>query len=231
MAKNYKDAGEKKSAFDSINRKINDRIQEIAIKIAEKKDTIKERNEIAELIYPKLKYHIWKFCKNTHDTEEALHFTLHKIFKNIHMFKPLAGRFTTWAFTIAKNETLYYLDRKKKDIPDYIEISSVFGDVYKDNNLSSSKVETQQIELLEIYDKAILEIFNLKDEVLKNIAIDKIVNNDKVKEIALKYNMNENTVKTKLRKARFEIKKSMLKIDPRVTDKLVEIMPDFKAKN
>ena len=29
--------------------------------------------------------------------------------------------------------------------------------------------------------------------------------------------MNENTVKTKLRKARFEIKKSMLEKDPKIT--------------
>ena len=160
------------SGFDSINKKINNRIQEIAIKISEKKETIREKNEIAELIYPKLKYHIWKFCKNTHDTEEALHFTLHKIFKNIHQFKPKAGRFTTWAFTIAKHETLYYLDRKKKDIPDYIEISSIFGDVYRGYNgtLDEESTEIRQLEVLDIHDKTILEIFKLKDEVLKNIA-------------------------------------------------------------
>lgn len=218
------------TGFDSINKKINNRIQEISIKIKDNTSTTRERNEIAELIYPKLKYHIWKFCKNDYDTEEALHFTLHKIFKNIHQFNPTTGRFTTWAFTIAKNETLYYLDRKNKAIPRYIEISEVFSEVFKDNDLTKNE-ENRQIELSNIYDKTILEIFKLKDEVLKNIAIDKIVHNDKVKEIALKYDMKENTVKTKLRKARFEIKKSMLRKDPRINEKLLDILPNFKPKS
>jgi RNA polymerase sigma factor (sigma-70 family) len=217
------------TGFESINKQINDRIQEISLKLKKGTYTKREKNEIAELIYPKLKYHIWKFCKNDYDTEEALHFTLHKIFKNIHQFNPETGRFTTWAFTIAKNETLYYLDRKNKDIPYYIEINEVFSDIFKGNDLSNNE-EERQIELSSIYDKTILEIFNLNDEVLKNIAIDKIVNNDKVKEIALKYDMKENTVKTKLRKARFEIKKSMLKKDPLVNEKLLELLPNFKAK-
>ena len=49
--------------------------------------------------------------------------------------------------------------------------------------------------------------------------------------IALKYDMPENTVKTKLRKARFEIRKSVIKKDPDVNRKLSDSLPDFKIKS
>ena len=57
-----------------------------------------------------------------------------------------------------------------------------------------------------------------------------MVNNEKVKEIAEKYNMPENTVKTKLRKARFEIRKSVLKKDPDINHRLSESIENFKIK-
>ena len=134
-------------AFDELNKKINNRIQEISIKIHKKKYTKKEYEEIAELVYPKLKYHIWKFCKNDLDTEEALHFTLVKIFNNIEKYNPESGRFTTWAFTIARNETLYYLDRKYKDIPKYIEISALYEDSKYNDQLSADQISSNHNEV------------------------------------------------------------------------------------
>jgi DNA-directed RNA polymerase specialized sigma24 family protein len=184
------------AGFEELNREINDRIQKLSEIVHKEEHTEREYNELASLIYPKLRFFIWKFCKNEIDTEEALHFTLVKVFKNICKYNPLSGRFTTWAFTIARNETLYYLDRKNKDIPAYIEISSLFVDSKYNDNLSYLE----------------------KD------------NNEKVKEIAEKYSIPENTVKTKLRKARFEIRKSVIKKDPSVNQRLIESMKDFKVK-
>ena len=218
------------AGFEELNKEINNRIQELSEIVHKEEHTEREYNELAALIYPKLRFFVWKFCKNEIDTEEALHFALVKIFKNICKYTPCSGRFTTWAFTIARNETLYYLDRKNKDIPPYIEISSLFVDSKYNDNLSFLEKNNNHNEVTDIFNSTISEIYNLEDELLKNIAIDKMVNNEKVKEIAEKYGIPENTVKTKLRKARFEIRKSVIRKDPDVNRRLIDSLQDFKVK-
>ena len=59
------------AGFDEINKQINDRIQELSVLIRQRNYSQREYNELADLIYPKLRFFIWKFCKNDFDTEEA----------------------------------------------------------------------------------------------------------------------------------------------------------------
>lgn len=205
--------------FEKANLKANLRIQEISEKLTGDQITEKEKNELASLIYPKLKFFIWKYCKNDLDTEEALQWSLKKIFKNISQFDLKKGKFTTWIYTIAKNETLYYLFYKKKH--QCSDLDQCFKEA--DSKFEVPSNLELELNLEDLYIKTIDEIYNLEDDTLKSIAIDKIVNRQKVKDIAIKYQLNENTVKTKLRKIRVEIKGAVLKNHPYLKEKIKEI--------
>jgi len=202
----------------TANQIINERIQEIAILLHKKKITERERNELATLIYPKLRYYIWSICKNETDTSEALQWSFKKIFNNITKFDPSKARFTTWVYSISRNETLFYLHKKKKN--PVIAVDKVY-DSY--DNAEFSDFFNFEEDFNSLYNITVAEINNIKDPVLKGIAIDKMIKNDRVKTIAIKYDINENTIKTKLRKIRSDIKTKVVKENPDLKEVLNQI--------
>lgn len=215
----------------SYQQSSNLRIHEISQKLNTNLISEKELNELATLIYPKLKYFIFSFCKNEFDTCEATQYTLKKIFKNIQKYDISKGKFTTWIFRIAKNETLFYLFYKEKDklfdidnCSNHINsISSNDWNFSKDRKIDILDIDESNV-LNDIYEKTVAEINNIQDKTLKDIAVSKMINNKKVKDIAIELNLNENTVKTKIRKIKMEIKRNITQKYPFMVEQLNSLL-------
>ena len=205
------------SSYDLINKQLNDEMQNLAEKIKAGNFTERDRNRLAEIMYPKLKYFIWKFCNSRDETDEVLHNTLYKIFKGLNSYSD-SYRFTTWIYTIARNEALLHQHKLK------VQYAASIDNLAKPMNLPDESVDSleKEIYLESLYFKTCEELSKLPDCIEKSILIDKEINHMRGNEIAEKYEMNLNTVKTKIRKARRMLREAVLIKNPDELDRLNE---------
>lgn len=203
------------SAYDNINKQLNDEMQSLAELIKSGKHTERDRNRLASIMYPKLKYFIWKFFNDIDETEEVLHNTLFKIFKGITSYSD-SYRFTTWIYTIAKNEALLHQHKLK------VQYATSIDNLSKPINLPDETVSSLEKELYldSLYTMTKTELSNLPECIEKSILIDKEINQMKGNEIAEKYDMNLNTVKTKIRKARKMLRDAVVTKNPDAASRL-----------
>jgi len=211
--------GNKKvTGYEDLNRRLNDEMQQLAESIVAKKFTERDRNRLVRIMEPKLKYFIWKFFNDTDETEEVLHNTFFKIFKSLDSYNP-KYRFTTWIYTIARNESLLHLHKLKQQMTtdiDKIGNSLFLVDDSRDNLEKENSLEN-------LYTATMLAIEEMPESLEKSILIDKELNKMKGADIADKYDMNLNTVKTKIRKARKILKDSVLETNPELVEKIKDL--------
>lgn len=205
--------------YEAINKQLNNEMQELAEKINAGNYSERDRNKLASIMYPKLRYFIWKFFNDSTETEEVLHNTLYKIFKGLESYRP-DYRFTTWIYTIAKNEALLHRHKLTNQLTVRLENLTVPPHVEDDaqNNLEKEEYLGLLFALTQE------EMFSMPDSIEKNILIDKEVHLMKGNDIADKYKMNLNTVKTKIRKARKMLRESVLEKNPHMKEQIKDFL-------
>jgi RNA polymerase sigma-70 factor (ECF subfamily) len=206
------------TGFEDLNKRLNNEMQDLAELIVSGQGTERDRNRLARIIEPKLKYFIWKFFNNTEETEEVLHNTFFKIFKSISSYN-VKYRFTTWIYTIARNESLLHIHKLKQQAS--TELDKISNSIRLVDTSSESHEKEKSLESL--YLATMTAIERMPESLEKSILIDKEIHRMKGSDIADKYSMNLNTVKTKIRKARKILKDTVLEANPTLKEKIKDL--------
>lgn len=203
----------------AINAAVNVRIQDLAIRVTDKSsDNIsRDMNELMSLIMPKLRFYIWKFMPTEADTDDVLHDTLVKICASMGAYN-INYMFTTWVFTIARNEALSWLNKRPKNIMDIDECMPVLANTMVDNSDSVRDYEsTRESVLSDVYEA--IQRVSIDEENFS--LLEKDINRRKSKDIAVQYNMPENTVKTRIRAGRKRVRDHIMELYPELNTHMV----------
>jgi len=149
-----------------------------------------------------LRIHVGKIVASW-DVDDVCTQTFLKAFLHIDSYDPAKSEFRTWLYTIGWNTALDHLGRKQRE-KENMPTSSI--DVDETGNSAaripdSAKGPEDQISNQEDYQKALAYIEEL-DDLYRDIAKDRFINECEYNEIAEKYNLPINTVKTRIKRAR-----------------------------
>lgn len=143
-----------------------------------------------------------RFAKNREDAEEIAQDCFVKAYRALGTFKQTA-KFSTWLYTITYTTAMTFLRKKRLDTLSINDDENVLQIASHDTDLANSSAEkksayvylNQAIDLLLPDDAAIITLFYKGEQSLE--------------EIGLALNMEPNTVKVKLHRARLRLKEKL----------------------
>lgn len=175
-------------------------------------------------VKPGLYGFILKLVKNKEVADDLFANTMIKLYTKIDQYN-LDFAITTWLYRIARNECYAYFNEQKKTV----SIEPMLDKGYAPHENSDGHITINASEdisneaFVEITDEEYLEeeqkIINKYNDVIeaihglkplyRAIMIDRMINNMKYKDIANKHNMTLQTVKNRIRRGKYLIKKEL----------------------
>jgi len=198
---------------------MDDNIQSLATRF------VNSRNEsdfklLYERVKPGILMYVTKMLKDQDAAEDVVADAFVKMWSKIDQYNPY-WNFSTWAYKIAKNEAMQWV-RKNGNVH---SLQAMGGESLADNILLANALilddgiedvsspnwsleETEDYTTI-LYKKVLEEIESLP-ELYRNIMTDRELNGMKYEEISEKYQIELNTVKTRIKRARDKICKVAL---------------------
>ncbi|MBW9159475.1 RNA polymerase sigma factor [Clostridium tagluense] len=168
----------------------------------------KRKNHFEEqisIVYKDLYKFIYSIIKNQNLAEDILQQTLMKAYEKFDTIQDIK-KFKSWVFTIAKNESLSWIRKYNREIPSedtYLELLAGSSEDIPEELLIKREIKEQIKESIKILNSVDQEIIYLR-----------YYYDLSLKEIALILNLNENTVKTKHKRAKKQIYTHLICADP-----------------
>lgn len=164
-------------------------------------------------IKPGLTAYIYKIVKDSEMAEDIAVNTLTKMWTKIEQYNPSYG-ITTWLYRIAFNDSLGYI-KKRNQTTSLSKLAEYGVEVNESGAMSSSikdlvneyeeMTEQDYLEednaLQEKYKKTLDAMQNLK-EMYRDILVDRMINNMKYDQLAIKYNLPLQTIKNRIRRGK-----------------------------
>jgi len=226
-----------KESFDTIEQELINKQD-----CKKTKKTIRQRadevvnaflNDRSDKNWTKLQEFFWfgikafakKYVRNDDDAYDMTIETFIRSLENIDSYDPEKAKFSTWLWTICKNNCLYLLNQRDKmpmidndisEIYDSEMLSTAYTQnienkeykINKDGILENLTADDINIELYNVSIKEMHNIGGLAGQILEM----KFIDNLKIREIADKLQMNESTVKNYLYKSKENLSR-ILKIN------------------
>ncbi|MGV8982668.1 RNA polymerase sigma factor [Clostridium sp.] len=156
------------------------------------------------IVYKELYKFIYSIIKNQNLTEDILQQTLMKAYEKFDTIQDIK-KFKPWIFTIAKNESLSWIRKYNREIPSehtYLELLAGHSEDIPEELLIKHETKKQVKESIKMLNPVDQEIIYLRYYYDLNF-----------NEIALILNLNENTVKTKHKRAKKKIYNNLICAD------------------
>lgn len=180
----------------------------------------KSWQQLQEFFWYGIKQFSYKYTQDWDDAYDMTIETFTSAWKNMDKFDASKARFSTWLWTICRNNCMAFMKNKAKiptinnDISDIYE-SELLNSVYtSENEHADFRVEAGHTVRAMHHDDVVNELYNTSVNEMHNIGgvagkilEMKLVKDMKIREIADELNMNESTVKDYLYKSKANLAK------------------------
>ena len=182
----------------------------------------KDYTALYNRVKPGLTKYVANIIKDGDIAEDIAVNTLIKLWTKIDQYDP-QYQITTWLYRIAMNESLGYI-RERNRSTSMDRLRDDFGvDINSQGMLESNSVQdlmeeaemktetdfyNEEEALMDRYETALQAIRQLKP-LYRDILVDRLINNMKYKDIAVKYEINLQTVKNRIRRGRTLLSKNL----------------------
>lgn len=180
-------------------------LQAIALDFVQTK-TEKTFAVLMNRLKPGLFSYVYNFIKDKEATQDILSKTFIAIWEKSNQYNDKYN-FSTWAYAIAKNESLHYIRESNKTVSREM-LAENHSKILKLNspvdNINIELIDGDDDNVMNLYNETIKVIHSL-DEPYRTVMIEREINQKKLQDIASDLDWNLSTVKTRLRKAKVDV--------------------------